>query len=209
MINKLREFISNIVVIKSIDQNIIKEPKIVEEVENLSMRGENLSSILYRLFLRNNLKLPDIIIDHLQMGFPGYSLTFKVFETGKVGIEVTDEYGRKLLPPNIPDGFYKYLTLLTTLVLNPSLLVIDEIENSLHAGLLEIIYDLLKNSDFKSIITTHSPVLIDIAGLEEIIVSRMINGETIFQKANSIEELAKILRELEVMPSSYLLKYTR
>ncbi len=39
----------------------------------------------------------------------------------------------ELPAPGISDGFYKALTLLTALESEPSLLVVDEVENSLHA----------------------------------------------------------------------------
>ena len=73
-------------------------------------------------------------------------------------------FGRELLPPNTSDGFYKILTMLIAIYLKPPLLIIDEIENSLHPSTLELILNTIKIGETQAILTTHSPVVVDRKG---------------------------------------------
>ncbi len=109
-------------------------------------------------------------------------------------------------PPNISDGFYKYLTILTALALKPSLLVIDEIENTLHVKLIEILYDIIKHSGVKVLATTHSLLLVNICDPREIILSEITKDGTLFKRISNPEEFVKELNRLGIMPSTRLLE---
>ncbi len=80
------------------------------------------------------------------------------------------ERGLELPPPNMPDGLIKVLAIATAVELEPSLLLIDEIENSLHAKALEVIFDLLNNLEVPVLVATHSPILVDLVGPERTII---------------------------------------
>jgi len=111
--------------------------------------------------------------------------------------------GEKEYPPYcVPDSLYKYLAVITAVKLKPSILVIDEIENTLHAELLEKLYDIIKHEDVQVVAITHSPVLVDICDLKELVVARKEGGATRLYKLKKPEKVEKVLRELGITPST-------
>jgi len=88
--------------------------------------------------------------------------------------------------------------LITAIELKPALIVIDEIENSLYAKTIEFLIDELKNSKSQVIITTHSPVVVDLVypEIKDLIVVKKENHESVFEKIQKEEE-EKIKKELD------------
>ena len=66
--------------------------------------------------------------------------------------------------------------------MKPSLLIIDEVENSLHPETLEKLLDELKSSETTVIITTHSPVVVDMTDPADLVIVEKIAGETKFRR---------------------------
>ncbi len=79
--------------------------------------------------------------------------------------------------------------------LEPFLLIIDEIENSLHPKTLEKLLDELKSCDTTVIITTHSPVVVDMSEPEDIVIVEKVAEETKFRRIKNPEEIKKKLKE--------------
>jgi predicted ATPase len=111
------------------------------------------------------------------------------------------ENNLELDPPSLPDGFYKILAVLAAIELKPSLLAIDEIENSLHKGALEFIFDELRNSESTVILTTHSSLVVDIVRLEDLLVVERSNEGTVLSRIKEPEKLRKKLAELKISQS--------
>jgi len=66
----------------------------------------------------------------------------------------------------VPDGLIKTLAIAVAVDLNPSILLIDEVENSLHARALEYVFDMLNSVKVPVLAATHSPNVVDLAGPE-------------------------------------------
>ena len=90
--------------------------------------------------------------------------------------------------------------------LGPAVLLIDEIENSMHARMLERIYDELNNSDFPVLVATHSPYFIDLTDLERIyLVKKDREKGTVIEKTSEPRKLREELEKEGLTFSEYLL----
>ena len=99
-------------------------------------------------------------------------------------------------PPMISDGFHKVLAILTAVETGPSILAIDELENSLHLEAIERILDDLREAGCVVIATTHSPLVIDQVDPADIIfVDRDEEGATIMWRVKDPEALKRKLAE--------------
>ena len=110
----------------------------------------------------------------------GESVSIKpeVTEDGRVYIKVFED-GLELKPTMVADGLWKVLTIMVAIERKPKLLVIDELENSLHPEAIEYVVNELKNSGSIVIATTHSPAVVDVAKPEDLIlVEKDIEGNT-------------------------------
>lgn len=94
---------------------------------------------------------------------------------------------------------------MTAIELNPTILLIDELENSMHARMLEYVIDELNTLDIPVLIATHSPVVVDLVGPERvIIVDKRPVTRTVIEKIEDPEKLSKKLKELGVALSDYI-----
>lgn len=103
------------------------------------------------------------------------------------------ENGLEIEPPGIPDGYLKTITILYLLDLKPSMLVIDELENHMHLKLIEHVLSAFKNSSTEVLITTHSPLIIDLVEPQELIMLYKAGNST---KAKRIENAEAFKKEL-------------
>ena len=111
-----------------------------------------------------------------------------------------------LHPSSIPSGVVKMLAIMTVIYkLRPSLLVIDEVENSLHLNFLERLTDIFEYSEVQVIVTTHSPLVIDLVKAEDVIVAEKENGRSVMKRFDNVERLKKELSEKGLLLSEYLL----
>ena len=192
LLKDLSEFFSRILILKlNIDE--IKRPSPLKKEEWLSVDGGNLNSVLYNIYLKES-RIPERIATILSYLFPNTNIRFSVTEDQRVYLKIYED-GLELPPVCIADGLYKLLAILSALELNPSLLIIDEIENSLHPKTLEMLLDELKSSDTTVIVTTHSPVVVDMIEPEDLVIVEKIAGETKFRRIENPEEIKKKLRE--------------
>lgn len=188
----VRAVIGGIVIVRPLNLQALRKPQ--EYVRTLQLESDcsNLYIVLYNLFLRRN-RLPDRIAKVLSVAFKDYELLFDLTEDGRVFVKLVHD-DLTLPPPCMPDGFHKLVAVLTALELRPSILAIDELENSLHPRLVELIVDLLKSSDTVVIATTHSPAAVDIAEPEDLVLAEMTGSGTVFRR---LRNTAKIREELK------------
>ncbi|MEM4417203.1 MAG: AAA family ATPase [Nitrososphaerota archaeon] len=200
-LNNLKEFFEEILFIRHPDLVGIRQPKPHQSGYTLSERGENLAAILHRWFLQKG-RLPDNIEQALMHLFPYLTLRPDITVDGRVFLSIQDGmYGARLDPPSIPDGFYKLLHVLTAVESKPSILLIDELENSLHSEILEYIVEELKNANITSIVATHSPIVVDVAGLECLqLLERTPEGNKV-RRVENLEEIQRWMREKKLTPS--------
>jgi predicted ATPase len=200
--DEIARFFNQIVILKGINYSFIREPAKLRKEHNILEDGRNVINVLYSLFLKNNNKLPDRLKQILSYIFNDTTLLFDLTQDGRILLRLFEKYasGRQLelAAPGISDGFYKVLTILTALESEPSLLMIDELENSLHAEALELIVDELKSSHFMIIITTHSPVVVDIAAPEDLILVSKGDEGSIFERTKNPEKIREELTKAKI-----------
>jgi predicted ATP-dependent endonuclease of OLD family len=86
----------------------------------------------------------------------------------------------------------------------PTILVIDEFENSLYPELQQFLIDEFRNSDVYVIITTHSTIPLDYAkNIEEVVILRLENGETRAYRPG--REVLEMLRRKKLTLSELIL----
>ena len=114
----------------SLNARRAKEASPPIRTEVLAPDGSNLHAVLYTLRYERG-SLPKRFYELVSRAFPGVEeLRLEFTGDGRVHL-VVRESGAYMLPMNMSDGFYKFLAILTALELGPSLLAIDEIENSI------------------------------------------------------------------------------
>ena len=168
----------------------------------MNERATNLPSVLLSLLGRHG-SWPERISRALEELFPGSSISVETKYNH--AFLIVRENDMILPPPNIPDGLIKLITLMTAIELNPTILLIDELENSMHARMLEYVIDELNTLDIPVLIATHSPVVVDLVGPEKvIIVDKRPVTRTVIEKIEDPEKLSKKLKELGVALSDYI-----
>jgi len=164
---------------------------------------------LFKKFNGEGGKIPERIASAIDSLFPGWSVQFKITDDGNVILLVRrlDESGKilSLLPVSLPDGFFKLLLIMIFLEMKPSILLIDELENSLHYKIVGYIMDSLRESGIPVIMTSHSPLVIDQAKLSEVRVLTNENGQTKIKKVSNRKNLAEKLLKEGLTPSDYYL----
>ena len=196
----LEEAIEHFTILRHPSITDVKRPTTPRKEEVLSEDSSNLHNILYYWFLEKGGKLPERIEKALLELLPDIQIRPTLTSDGKVYIKMF-ERGVELDPPCIPDGVYKLLAILAAIELKPTLLAIDEIENSLYAEALEYVIDELRNSKTTVIVATHSPVVVDMVKFEELLIAERTVEGTLLKRIEEPEKLRKKLMEIGVTQS--------
>lgn len=189
----ISDFINKATLLKTPSYSEIRNPSRPKRQTQLSEGAGELVNVLYSLFLKEN-KLPQrtSIMSYI---FPGTDMRFDLTADGRI-LLIVREGKIDLYPPSLPDGFYKTLMILTALELNPGILLIDEVENTLHPRALELLFDEIKTSGVQTVLTTHSPAVIDLAQPEDLIlVERDPEEGSKFRRIENPEKVKIFLRE--------------
>ena len=171
----------------------MKNPQPLRREESLKEDGSNIASVYHTIYLKEG-KIPEEIYNPITMVFPKIDVRPHLTDDGRVMIKFF-EGNFDLLPPNTPDGYYKFLAVLIAIYLKSPLLIIDEIENSLHPETLELILDTIKASDVQAIITTHSPVVVDMTEPDDMILVEKEQGESKFKRIKDPDKIRDFLKE--------------
>ncbi len=190
---------SRIILLGQINYSILRQPTPTNQSRELQEDGSGLINLLFHWYIKNK-KLPERFELALEQLFPKWQITFTVTDDGRILLRVLDG-NMTLSPPSIPDGFYKLFVILAAIELNPRILLIDEMETSLHAEIIEFIVDSLKTCDANVIVTTHSPTVIDIIDLEDIIILEKDGYETTSRRLDNVDELKHKLTEKDITVS--------
>jgi predicted ATPase len=147
------------------------------EIAELDFCGENIHTILQRIFQENQ-TWPREMLDPLQTIFPEIeNIKIVLTEDGRFILKVSEK-GLDLPPKCISDGFYKILGILALTKYPTSLIVVEEIENSIHPEAIEVVVGALRESKKQVILTTHSPTVLDLIPPSETITISKTYGET-------------------------------
>ncbi len=176
--------------------DIKHKPKIFPVEEEIKERGENILDVLAQMQFKTG-RMPENIEFMTNKYFNG-KIYFKGEAPGKLNLYLWDnELKIEISKENFPDGLIKALTILTVLELKPSILFIDEIENSLHPELLESMIKELKNFEGYVFITTHNPYVLDLVNPEEIIIFKREEEKVKTKKVTDYKNKDELLKELE------------
>ncbi len=201
-----KEFIGTVIermlLLRHPDIGSLREPKQFTGETRLNERATNLAPVLLALQGRRG-GIPDRILTAFAKLFPGLSIRLNT-QFGRVAL-MAEEDGLELPPSNMPDGAIKLLAILTAIEFSPSLLLIDEIENSMHARMLEYIVDELNSLSVPVIVATHSPIMVDLVGAERtILVCKDKEKGTVIERISDPEKLSEKLEKLGLSLSDYV-----
>ncbi len=198
----IERVLEGIMFLRHPDIGALREPQPFMGDTRLNERATNLASVLLALQGRRG-SFPERISHALEVLFPNMRISIESLY-GHV-VLVAEENELKLPPPNIPDGLIKLLAILTAIELEPSILLIDELENSMHVRMLEYVIDELNSLDIPVLVATHSPVVVDLVGPERtIIVDKKPDEGTVVERIKDPKKLSKRLKELGVALSDYV-----
>ncbi|MFZ2455903.1 MAG: AAA family ATPase [Candidatus Altiarchaeia archaeon] len=174
----------------------MKMPYEVQLVDDMGFEGEKLQAFLYTILSKQNYSWKPEIIDRLKLLFPNVeNLSLIPTEDGRIMLRVI-ENGIELKPQSLSDGFLKVLAILVlSSEIKESVILIDELENSVYPEAIEVLTDALRESENTIICTTHSPVVLNTANIEEILLATKESTETTIARVKNPKKLRKELRE--------------
>ncbi len=197
------DIFNKIAAIGSIDYKAIKNRVSVNDMSQVAEDGNGIVKMLYQYFLQNR-SLPYLVENGIKTFFPEWELNFEAIPDGTITMLVKSG-NNYFYPPGIPNGFYKLVMILTVIEQNPEILLIDELENSLHEKMIEYILDTIKARGIKTIISTHSPIVVDLVDLKYLLLVKMRDKQTeVKHIKNPREKLNNLIKE-GITPSESLL----
>ncbi len=190
---------SNIVILRQLDYDYLRSSTPINYPEGLEEDGGGLINLLFHWFT-NDQKLPESFELAFEALFPGWQIRFHVTPGSDITLRVFDGM-TELSPPSIPDGFYKLLVILAAVELNPKILLIDELENSLHGRIIEYVIGLLKSIDSTVIISTHSPFVVDSVDVDDLVLVEREDYKTTCRRVGNPAKLREELADKGVTVS--------
>jgi len=195
-------FIDGITILRNIDWRTVLTPQSLERQERLKSDASNFIQFFFTI---TGGHVDEGLKEALKYAFPGYedfNVVFEATADGRVFMRlIADDL--RLAPISIPQGVLKTLILESLLRWRPTLLVVDEFENSLHPELQQFLIDEFRYSDLYVILTTHSTTPLNyVKKVQEVIILRLENGETKAYRLN--EEIAEILRNRKLTLSELI-----
>ena len=196
-------FIEGIAVVKNIDWRVVTSPQVLERSERLKPDASNFPQFLFTI---TGGSVGEDLREALRYSLPGYrdfNVVFEPTADGRIFVRLVVD-GLRLAPISIPYGALKTLMIESLLKWEPSLLVVDEFENSLHPELQQFLLDLFWSSGVNVIVTTHSTIPLDYArSPDEVLVLKLVNGETVAYRLG--REVLGRMREKKLTLSELIL----
>ncbi len=189
----------NIILLRQLNYDYLRKSTPVNYSDELDEDGDGLVNLLFKWFNEKR-KLPDIFTLALEALFPNWQISFQITQEGNIIMEV-NVGTMTLAPTSIPDGFYKLLAILAAIELKPRIILIDEIETSLHARIIEYVVDLLKNTESTVIVTSHSPLVVDYVDIGDLVLLETNKEESTCRKVENPGELRKELQSKGITAS--------
>lgn len=182
--------------LKRLNFQEMKNPFRMSNEIRMKSDASNMGIILYNQFLKNN-EIPSIILYLLEEIFPGTKLLFDITTDGRILIK-TKENQTNYFPPSLSDGFFKLLALATIIELKPQLIIVDEIEDSLYAKIIELLIDIISDRKIPILFTTHSPYVVDIIDPANLIIIKKGEKGSKVMKFKSPEKIKMELNEMKI-----------
>ncbi|MEM1611231.1 MAG: AAA family ATPase [Sulfolobales archaeon] len=196
------EVLRNFILLKHPDIGVLSEPVMFLGNDRLDVRARNLAEVL--LVLSGRLGgFPERVSKALAELFPDFRLRVET-RFGRA-VLIGEISGMELPPSNLPDGFIKLVVLMVAAELSPTMLLVDELENSMHARLLEYVVDELNRLEIPVVVATHSPVVVDLVSPERIlIVKRDLEKGTVVKVIEDPKKLSEELRKEDISHSDHI-----
>ncbi len=199
---EILDFFSRITLLRPPDLRKIRESAFPRDTGNLKEDGSNLAPVLYRLLDMKGARKYKEIKKAIESFFENAEFSFDFTKDGRIML-VVKENELELHPHGIGTGFYKLLFVLTGLFSRPSLLLVDEFENSLHFEAIQFLLDTIIDEGVQTIISTHSPIIVDMLDLDHFLICEKEQVETKLRRLKNIEILKQKLQEEGLAHSDY------
>ena len=170
------------------DTSSLKSSWETEDNNTLRSDGANLAAVLYRLEHEDHQRF-ELICRHIGRVLPVFDRFDIESSYGKVQLRWKAKGSDKTFGAHLTsDGSLRFFALVTLLNLPremlPDIVLLDEPELGLHPAAIALIGDMIKalSLDVQVIAATQSPLLVDVFGLEEIVVLEAKDGRTNFRR---------------------------
>lgn len=199
----INNIFNKIITLGPIDYKAMKNRVPIAGPSFIADDGTGFVRILYQYFLQNR-KLPPLVEGGITSFFPGWELNFEAMPDGTITLFVKsgEDY---FYPPGLPLGFYKLIIILELIEQKPEILLLDELENSFHEKMIEYVLDAIKARGIKTIISTHSPLVVDLVDLKHILIVKMLNKQTVVKHIKNSRQKSENLIKEGITPSESLL----
>ena len=197
-------YLERSIILKPLNYGKIKSLTIKSYAEELDIDCSNLINFLYTI---TNGTIPEHVLEIIKeiWNVKDLEISFEDLPYGYISLRFNVE-GITVSQISAPEGIWKALAIEAATLFEPTIIAIDEFENSLHARAQDLLLEELRNSNALSIITTHSTIPLDFAkSPNEILVIELINGETKSWRLSEIDAIKKKLEELGLTISEGLL----
>ena len=201
----IANYLERIIILKPLNYQKIKQLNIKSYANELDSDCSNLINFLHTT---TNGSIPEHVLEVLKeiWNVKNLMIKFEDLPYGYISLNFEIEEKITIIQASIPDGIWKALAIEAAILSKPTMIIIDEFENSLHARAQDLLLEELRNSDALSIVTTHSTIPLDFAkSLNEILVLELVNGETKPWRMGEIKTVEKKLEELGLTASEGLL----
>ncbi len=169
-------FLRNVVVILSIDWKAVRSPQPLVRQERLLPDASNLVPYLYTVTGGN---VPESLVEAVRYVYPDVGGMWFEVKDGKLLLKLATAHGAELDQRNMPASVLKTLIVEAVLHAKPTLLVIDEFENSLHPEAQQFLIDEIRSHDVYAVLMTHSTTVLDyVKTPSEVVILSLEGGET-------------------------------
>ena len=185
----VQAFIDNIVVIKDINWKAVRSLQPISREERLLPDASNFVPFLYTA----TGGVPDPLVEPLKYVLPTANDLQFLVDGGALILKLTTEDGTALTQATMPSGVLKTLIVEAALMMRPTMIVIDEFENSLYPEAQQFLIDELRSHGVYAILATHSTVVLDyVKTPREVVVLHLDGRETkAWRLGGEVEEMLK------------------
>jgi predicted ATPase len=184
----LHRFLNNAAVIKDIDWKAVRSLRPAGKEARLLPDASNFVQFLYN---STGGEIPDSLVEAVRYVLPSTSDLRLATDGDALLLKLTTEDGVTMTQAAMPSGVLKTLIIETVLMTQPSMVVIDNFECGLDAETQQFLMDELRSHDVYSMIFTNSETVLDYAKRpQEVVMLRLINGETKVRRLGGEDEEA-------------------
>jgi len=186
----VRAFLNSVVVIRDINWKAVRS---LQPVAKEALLLPDASNFIPFLYTAAGGVVPEPLIEALRYVFPSISDMWFVDDGDMLVLKLAAENGVTLTQATMPSGVLKTLILETALMMRPTMVVVDEFENSLDPEAQQFLMDELRSRGVYAVLSTNSETVLDyVKTPQEVVVLRLVNGRTrAWRLGSEVEEMLK------------------